>query len=162
MTYMSNKEESKAIRELFKTDASLKSYKLRQNGHSTGTAYGWIAVTVTYPDDMYPEEPQNEYRNEKAWQESRRIYFLIKNAVGRGDRFDDIMTDYFCENISFTFQKESEYAERNQWKVKRKETLLKNKTCPNCGTISNEFRRDGYRYIRCCKKCETQWSHGSA
>lgn len=156
--YMENKEESKKIRELFKTDKSLTVYKLVKNGHGSGTAYGWIDVTVTYPDGMYTENSMNYQR----YDESRRIYSLIKNVVGRGDRQDDIMTDYFCENILLTFQSASDWAERNAWKTRRKERRIKNQTCPNCGTVTKEFRREGYHFIRCCRKCETQWTHGSA
>jgi len=156
--YQSNKEESKNIRELFKTDKSLSRYKLVQNGHGTGTAYGWIHVTVTYPDGEYTENSYNYQRHD----ERMRIYFLIKNIVGRGDRQDDSQSDYFCENILLDFISESSWKEKNSWKERRKQNRIKHQTCPNCGTIVKEFRRWGYHFVRCCPKCETQWEHGSA
>lgn len=155
MAYQTNKEETKNIRTLFKNDPSLAKYKLRRNGHGSGTAYNWIQVVATYPDGMYTDDDQ-------IWEERSRIKWLIQVAVGRGNLKDDIQTDYFCVNIIFDLQSESKYKERNSWKEKKKAALLKNKTCPNCGTISKEFRRDGYRYIRACRKCETQWTHGAA
>lgn len=157
---MDNKEESKKIRELFKADKSLSAYKLVENGHGKGTAYGWIHVTVTYPDGFYPVD-DSHLCNER-YHERSRIYYLIKNAVDRGDRHDDVQSDYFCENILLTFQSASEWSERNSWKTRRKERRIKNQTCPSCGTVTKEFRREGYHFIRCCRKCETQWTHGSA
>lgn len=158
MAYQSNKEESKNIRNLFKTDKSLSGYKLVQNGHSTGTAYGWIKVTVTYPDGKYTE---GRFDDEKS-DERSRIYSLIKNIVGRGDLHDDIQSDYFCENISLSFYCESEWIERNSWKERRKLNRIKHQTCPDCGHIEKKFQRDGYRYIRTCANCGAVWSHGAA
>lgn len=159
MAYQSNKEESKNIRNLFKTDKTLSGYKLVQNGHSTGTAYGWIKVTVTYPDGKYPDDMA--FHSDRS-DERSRIYFLIKNIVGRGDCHDDIQTDYFCENISLGFMSESQWSINNQWKNERKERRLKNSTCPRCSYVEKQFQRDGYRYRRVCSACGFSWVHGCA
>lgn len=164
MGYMSNADETKAIRNLFKNDPTIQGYKLRQNGHGAGTAYGWIYVKATYPDDRkeFQQDPNSIWVNDKLHDERARIKWLIQEAVGRGDLQDDTQTDYFCVNISFDLLSESEYTERNSWRKKVKENRIKNATCPNCGTISKEFRRDGYKFVRCCRKCEHQWIHWSA
>lgn len=161
---MTNEQETKAIRKLFKDDPSLQGYKLKRNGDGSGTAYGWIHVTATYPDTRteFQQDPNSIWCNNELHHERARIKGLIQEATGRGDPQDDIQTDYFCVNISFDLMSESEYTERNSWRNKVKENRIKNATCPNCGTISKEFRRDGYRYVRACRKCEHQWSHGSA
>ena len=100
MAYQTNQEETKNIRQLFKTDPTLQKYKLRQNGHGSGTAYSWIQAIATYPDGLIQDD--------EVWKERSRIKWLIQNAVGRGDLEDDIQTDYFCVNISFDLQSESE------------------------------------------------------
>ena len=106
MVYLTKKQESDAIRKLFKEDPSLAKYKLKQNKHGRGSASNWIEVVTVYPDDLVIDD---------TWEESRRIQRLIQVAVGRGDLKDDIMTDYFEVNILTWFMSASEYDNRYNW-----------------------------------------------
>ena len=103
MVYLTKKQESDAIRELFKNDPSLAKYKLKRNRHGRGSAYNWIEVITVYPDDLKIDD---------TWEESCRIKLLIQVAVGRGDLKDDIQTDYFEVNILTWFMSASEYDKR--------------------------------------------------
>jgi len=109
MVYLTKKQESDAIRKLFKTDPSLAKYKLKQNKHGRGTAANWIEVITVYPDGLFND-------NDLEWEESRRIQWLIQVAVGRGHLKDDIMTDYFEVNILTWFMSASEYDKRYNWR----------------------------------------------
>ena len=109
MAYLTKKQESDAIRELFKNDPSLAKYKLKQNKHGRGTASNWIEVTSIYPDGLFND-------SDLEWNESKRIERLIQVAVGRGHLKDDIMTDYFEVNILTWFMSASEYNKRYNWR----------------------------------------------
>lgn len=60
--------------------------------HGTGTAYGWIQVVI-----YGPKETREEYD---------KVYAITKKAAGREHLHDDIMTDYFIENISVDFREQ--------------------------------------------------------
>lgn len=151
--YQTNKEESANIRNLFKK--KYPDYKLVKNGHSTGTAYGWIQVVAVYPG------PTRDRNDDQLWKINRDMFMDIKNVVGRGHLEDDIQTDYFCVNISFRLLSQAEWDESNSWKIRRKEARIKNQTCPKCGAVVKTFVREGYRYRRKCG-CGEIWVHGCA
>jgi hypothetical protein len=100
--YLTNKEESAAIRNMIKL--KYPGYKIAENSHGRGTACGWIHVTIIHNHTFVDDD--------QRWRISRIVYQDIKNAVGRGDLHDDSMTDYFCENILFQFYSPAEWEKR--------------------------------------------------
>lgn len=106
MEYLSNKEESSAIRKMIKE--KYPDFKIGRNSHGRGTACGWIHVDVIYPDWFGYSMSKDE-----IWKFSRFVYRDIKESVGRGHLHDDIQSDYFCEDILFGFWSREEWNRRN-------------------------------------------------
>lgn len=125
-----------------------------------GTAYGWIEVSVMYPDDQPPmTDDQDRYTREYDDFRSE-LFSAVKYACGREDRHDDIMTDYFEVNILLTVISRKDFEERQAWNKQQKDKLKQGKTCKDCGTLGvYQKRKVGYRNVYICPNCQKEWLH---
>lgn len=105
-------------------------------GHGRGTAYGWIHATVI-----------GKWTH-REWHDRLRgvAYSAIKIASGRQDRHDDLMTDYFCENISLDYKQEPGYETftcyrcRTELPISERKTVIYDNLCPRCAAEDERAR----------------------
>lgn len=149
-------DEVPEVRKLLKERGLTINYCKR----GTGTAGGWIEVSVVYPDNLPPmTDSEDRYTSDYSKFRSE-LFGAVQYACGREDLEDDIQTDLFMVNILLSVISKEDYERDQKWKKEQREKLKQGKTCKDCGTMGvYQKRKIRCRNVYVCPKCGKEWAY---